>query len=145
VTKTKPCLPGGPDGTCCVAGLLFGAACCRTGDCALCEDVTARLRRDGHEEDQISARLVSTWYSPIESCPLCGAPAPRLEELLPLPRFLRRYAGGHVSSTCFVCGGHMPAGKRRFCSPTCHTEYRRGAEGWGFGRFQPVPRVYRVH
>lgn len=139
-----PCLASDAEVGGCIVGLLLGVACCSDGDCALCRAESARLRRDGVPEQDRARRLVERWYAPVEPCPWCGRGVARLAELEPMPRFARTLGNRFVSGVCLVCDRPLGPDQRRFCGDDCMLERRRNVEGWGFGRFEPVPRVYRI-
>lgn len=127
----------------CLASLLLGAGCCEDGSCVMCAAVARRMASAGFSEQAIAISLVTTWYTHVEVCPVCGfPPPPPLREFTPLPRFVRVQGRKLTSSRC-PCGEPVGEGRLRFCSDGHAAFYRRDAEG-GTPRAESVPRVFRV-
>ena len=145
-TRSAPCIPGDHAGTCCLAGLLLGVACCRRGDCAMCARDRARMLRIGFSEKEVARRFARRRRRLLSNCPACGfPPPPPLQELPPLPRLDRTGRSTAPTWTCRACGRSLPPRRRVYCSYECWREHVRRTEMAGEEVVSPVPpRVYRM-
>lgn len=141
----RPCVATA-DGAHCIAGLLFGTACCPDGECALCQATWDRLRRSGFPEAAVRRAMRRARRRVVERCPICGfAPPPPAEALTPLPRLDRPGRTASGSWDCRTCGRPLPLGRRHYCSHGCWREHVRRTEMDGDEIATPTaPRTFRV-
>lgn len=122
--RNAPCIPGDLVGSCCLAGLLLGVACCRKGDCALCERERDRMRRIGFTKEEVARRFARSRKRLLSRCPACGFPPPApLNEVPPLPRLDRSHQLLGGTPTCRSCGAVLLNPRRRYCNQTCWNTY----------------------
>lgn len=130
---SAPCVPhrGG-----CLAGLLYGAACCRGGWCACCRAEAALRELHGHSGD-----VLPRARSP--RCPICGhrAPSPIYDGAFGHVRIID--GPQSITPGCRVCGSALAGRRRRVCSDECRIEWRRRSEGHGDRRLQPARGALR--
>lgn len=115
-----PCIASDAEGRSCVAALLHGAACCPHGDCAICEETQAAMRRAGHHELDVARAWLRTRIGRKERCPVCGfPPPPALAEMPPLPRFDRSDRVLEGAQRCRYCDRRLLGTRRRYCDDDC--------------------------
>jgi hypothetical protein len=115
-----PCVAWDGEHGHCVAGLLYGAACCPDGGCWSCTTQAAWTRRAGFSDYAVFRSVARMRRGMLDRCPVCGFPppppsAPRGS----LPRFRRVVTAKSGSSGCEICEGPIPRGRRRYCSERC--------------------------
>jgi hypothetical protein len=119
-----PCIPWDSERRHCVAALLLGAACCPHGDCALCEEPQARMRRMGYHELDVARAWLSTRLARLDLCPVCGfPPPPPLAEIPPLPRLDRSDRVLASTPRCRYCDRKILGARRRYCDRDCWSAF----------------------
>lgn len=137
-----PCVAGDSEAGTCAASLLFGAACCPDGTCALCRATIERMRQSGFSTDAIARSAARMRKGLLDRCPVCGfPPPPAITVLPPLARLDRSDRVLSGSPACRVCGQALRAPQRHYCSNECWLQRRRETEGWGANgdRRSPAP------
>jgi hypothetical protein len=131
----------------CTAALLYGAACCRSGDCSACRQQREKMRKSGFAEAAVVRSFARSRIGLLDRCPLCGfPPPPPIQTLLPLPRLQRIDGEQSGSWACVGCERPLPKGRRRFHSDACRREFIRRTEmvGTEIVAASP-PRIFRAH
>ena len=118
--RATPCVASDAAGIHCLAALLHGAPCCPHGDCALCEEQQARMRRAGHHELDVARAWNRGRIGRLHVCPACGfPPPPALAEISALPRFDRSDRVLVGAARCRYCDRRLLGTRRRYCDRTC--------------------------
>lgn len=109
---TGPCVRGSTTEDSCIAGLLFGAACCDGGSCRDCREAVARAARRGLSRPALERARAPADVAP--RCPVCGHPSPAKAS----PDQRQRVTPAR--RRCAVCGGPVPPGRRTYCTSACY-------------------------
>lgn len=145
-TCTAPCLPSRVDACDCIAGLLFGVACCPDGDCAICRATSDRMQRSGFAPAAVRLSMTRRRADLVDRCPVCDSPPPPPAEAPPpLPRLERPGRTASGSWDCRTCGRPLPQRRRHYCSDACWREHVRRTEMDGDEIATPSPpRTFRM-
>lgn len=113
---TRPCVRGSTTDETCIAGLLFGAACCDGGVCRYCDDAAEQAALRGYSRAAVERSRAD--YRAHDWCPICGYPSPP-----PVPQLRRDDAPERSTSGlwhCKLCGAPVPPDRRTYCSGSCY-------------------------